>query len=86
MKQQKQVWYEPHPVSPERKRELKEMGYRIVDAIYAPKQPETLSATEHDDVTWYEPAKNEGPIHIYSPRYGSPSIIKRGRPRKVVGE
>jgi hypothetical protein len=34
------VIYEPHPVSPERKAELLAQGYRIVDAIYAPKQPE----------------------------------------------
>jgi hypothetical protein len=33
------VIYEPHPVSPERKAELLAQGYRIVDAIYAPKAP-----------------------------------------------
>lgn len=30
------IQYEPHPVSPERKRELREQGYRIVDARFAP--------------------------------------------------
>jgi hypothetical protein len=30
------VWYEPHPVTPERKKELVAAGYRIVDARYAP--------------------------------------------------
>ena len=34
------VIYEPHPVTPERKAELLAQGYRIVDAIYAPKTPE----------------------------------------------
>jgi hypothetical protein len=30
------VWYEPHPVTPARKKELVAAGYRIVDARYAP--------------------------------------------------
>jgi hypothetical protein len=30
------IIYEPHPVTPERKRELREQGYTIVDAVYAP--------------------------------------------------
>ncbi len=30
------IAYEPHPVSPERKAELRQAGYRIVDAVYAP--------------------------------------------------
>lgn len=34
---EKKVIYEPHPVSPERKAELVAKGYRIVDAIYTPK-------------------------------------------------
>lgn len=28
--------YEPHPVTPERKAELRAQGYRIVDAKFAP--------------------------------------------------
>lgn len=31
-----QIIYEPHPVSPERKRELIAKGYRILDARFAP--------------------------------------------------
>lgn len=30
------IWYEPHPVSAERKAELRAQGHRIIDAIYAP--------------------------------------------------
>lgn len=30
------TWYEPHPVSPERKVELRAKGYRIVDIAFAP--------------------------------------------------
>ncbi|WP_193570318.1 hypothetical protein [Luteibacter yeojuensis] len=35
MEKQK-VHYEPHPVSPERKAELRAQGYRIVDVAFAP--------------------------------------------------
>lgn len=31
------IWYEPHPVSPERKRELVAQGFRIIDARYQPR-------------------------------------------------
>lgn len=34
---ERQIVYEPHPVSPERKAELKAHGYRIIDAVFAPK-------------------------------------------------
>lgn len=43
------VIYEPHPVSPERKKELREQGYKILDAIFKPAgEPEDgeLSAKE----------------------------------------
>lgn len=30
------IWYEPHPVSPERKREITSQGYRIIDAQFDP--------------------------------------------------
>lgn len=33
------VAYEKHPVSKERKAELRAMGFRIVDARFAPHQP-----------------------------------------------
>lgn len=31
-----QIIYEPHPVSPERKAELRAQGYKILDARFAP--------------------------------------------------
>lgn len=31
------VWYEPHPVTTERKAELRARGFQIVDAIFQPK-------------------------------------------------
>ena len=30
------IWYEPHPVSPERKREITSQGFRIIDAVFDP--------------------------------------------------
>ncbi len=38
----KEICYEPHPVSPERKAELVAQGYKIVDARFKPieAQPE----------------------------------------------
>lgn len=32
----KQTWYEPHPVTPERKAELIAKGYKIIDAVFRP--------------------------------------------------
>lgn len=32
----KPVFYEPHPVAPERKRELVAAGYQIIDAMFKP--------------------------------------------------
>ena len=52
------IYYEPHPVSPERKAELIRKGYQILDARFAPadwKDPEAPKPTrrkrkvEYDD-------------------------------------
>lgn len=39
------IWYEPHPVSAERKRELRAKGYRIVDAVYRPPEAKAPAAS-----------------------------------------
>lgn len=31
-----QIRYEPHPVAPERKAELRKQGFKIIDARFAP--------------------------------------------------
>lgn len=41
------IIYEPHPVTPERKAELRAQGYTILDAIYAP----TEDAKPADEIT-----------------------------------
>lgn len=34
------IAYEQHPVSPERKKELREQGYKILDIAFKPAEPE----------------------------------------------
>lgn len=36
MSQERPIWYEPHPVTPERKAEIRAQGFVILDAMYAP--------------------------------------------------
>ena len=38
--QESKIAYEPHPVSPERKAELRAQGYKILDARFKPEEPE----------------------------------------------
>lgn len=42
------IHYEPHPVSPERKAELRAKGLKIIDARFAPEGSEVAQA---DDLT-----------------------------------
>ena len=38
------IAYEPHPVTPERKAELRAAGFKIIDAVFAPKDEEATEA------------------------------------------
>jgi hypothetical protein len=52
MSKSEQIVYEPHPVTPERKAELRKQGFRIIDAIFKPadEQTEEAPAAEvHDE-------------------------------------
>lgn len=42
----RKIIYEPHPVSAERKAELRGQGYTIIDAIYKPADAEAAPAAE----------------------------------------
>ena len=65
------IVYEPHPVSPERKAELRAQGYTIIDLAYkpkdepalqedaAPQQPEVVPQSQEASAT-AEPAKRRG--------------------------
>lgn len=44
-----QIAYEPHPVSPERKAELRKAGYKIIDAVFAPKGEADAGDESTDD-------------------------------------
>lgn len=33
---EREIWYEPHPVSPERKKELLEADFKIIDERFKP--------------------------------------------------
>ena len=63
------IHYEPHPVSPERKAELRAQGFKIIDAAFAPADwnaPDGLQAEETETQ-----AETEAPVK------------RRGRPRKA---
>ncbi len=48
-KTDEKIIYEPHPVTPERKAELRAMGFKIIDARFAPEgyeYPEELKPQE----------------------------------------
>jgi hypothetical protein len=44
--QEDKIAYEPHPVSPERKAELRAQGYRIIDAAFKPAEAEPEALAE----------------------------------------
>ena len=63
------IIYEPHPVSPERKAELRAQGFKIIDAAFKPADwsaPNGIQAKEE--------TKTEAPAK---------APVKRGRPPKV---
>ena len=48
------IAYEPHPVSAERKAELRSQGFKIIDAAFAPadwKAPDAIQAKEAETKT-----------------------------------
>jgi len=48
----REVWYEPHPLPPGRKAELMAAGYRIIDSAFAPPgwvPPGGVKAAKADD-------------------------------------
>lgn len=64
-----QIHYEPHPVTAERKAELRAKGFKIIDARYA---PEALVPLEVEATVSFDPRVEVG----LKPK-------KRGRPRKA---
>lgn len=44
----KKIAYEPHPVSPERKREMNAQGFKIVDIAFKPADAEQAQDVQHE--------------------------------------
>ncbi len=49
-KQERPIAWEPHPVTPERKKELIDQGFRIIDAKFKPKD-EPVAEDETEEAT-----------------------------------
>ena len=62
-REERPIWYEPHPVSPERKAEILAKGYRIIDAQFG-------KATEPPKVVGDFPPLRQ----LKSRRKGMPSV------------
>lgn len=54
------IIYEPHPVSPERKEELRAQGYVIIDARFKPAEAEPAAEPAVEKAPRGRRAKNEG--------------------------
>ena len=70
-----QVIYEPHPVSPERKAELRAKGFKIVDAKFKPLGDEVAVGADADGIQ----AKEETEAQTET----SPPVKRRGRKPRV---
>jgi hypothetical protein len=65
------IAYEPHPVSPERKAELRAQGFKIIDARFKPLDVVEVVGADADAVQTKETkTQAEAPV-------------RRGRPRKA---
>jgi hypothetical protein len=51
MSKEKEVIYEPHPVSAERKAELLGKGFKILDAVFAPADALPVDPVDGEDAT-----------------------------------
>ena len=49
MSKEQKVIYEPHPVSPERKAELRGQGYKILDAVFKPEETTPARRTKSSE-------------------------------------
>jgi hypothetical protein len=66
------IAYEPHPVSAERKAELRSQGFKIIDAVFKPLGDVEAVGADADGIQAQDEAKAE-----------APAPVKRGRPRKA---
>lgn len=68
------IAYEPHPVTPERKKELRAQGFRIVDARFAPPDARPAPMVAPASVTELPPppAPASTPAPAAKPQLGLP--------------
>lgn len=77
MIKQRPIAYEPHPVSPERKAELRAQGFQIIDAVFKPPGHIGSMIAERPDAA--EPGEQMGEQGIEAV---ADSPKRRGRPPK----
>ena len=65
------IAYEPHPVSPERKAELRAQGFKIIDARFKPLDVVEVVGADADAVQTKETETQ------------AETPVRRGRPRKA---
>lgn len=68
------IIYEPHPVTPERKLELRSQGYKIIDQRFQPLELKQLIEEAPDALQAEDEAQAEAP--------SAPALKRRGRPKK----
>jgi hypothetical protein len=68
------IIYEPHPVSPERKAELRAQGCKIIDERFKPVSFVELIEETPNAVQAEDEAQAEAP--------SAPALKRRGRPKK----
>ena len=56
---EREIIYEPHPVAPERKAELRARGYKIIDAQFAPGEWEVPDLQDEEPGDAGEPLEPE---------------------------
>lgn len=57
---EQKIIYEPHPITPERKSELRAKGYKIIDAKFAPKEEKNEDPEAFDRKAAFALLKEKG--------------------------
>lgn len=89
-----QIIYEPHPVNPERKAELRKQGFKIVDIKFKPLGHDVAVGADADALQAQAQAETEAEAKVHpldhdgdgKPGGSLPNSIaprRRGRPRKA---
>jgi hypothetical protein len=82
------IAYEPHPVSPERKAELREQGFKIIDERFKPLDVVEAVGSDADGIqteteTKAHPLDHDGDGRLGGSLPDSVAPRRRGRPAKT---